>query len=262
MFNDENIKNIQLIYEFNNNSPLFARVAEAELKKENFNDAELILKKGIEKFPNYATPYFICALSLAQQKKFQEAEIFLLQGHSLFGDELTFQYYSGIINKLQTELNETEQNRNVEMFSETDADEKPDIIEEVEANPTQTPEIKEVNDETKNKQPIEERLDELAEQLNNAQISLPFDKINEKLSTQEFNSVAEKEDFINLKEDEFDIEEVGVASETLAMILESQQELKSAIKVYKKLIDKEPEKADAYRLKIKELENKLSSQNK
>ncbi len=262
MYNDDNLKNIQLIYEFNNDSPLFARVAEAELKKGNFKEAENILRKGIEKFTDYSTPYFLLTIALANLKNFDEAESLLDKAHLLLGDEKTRDYYLNKINKIKTSLTEEEKIRETQFTEEEEATEAAEITEENEIKTEVTAANKEEQREEVTKPPIEERLDELAEELSSAQISLPFDKINEKLSTQEFQSVAEKENFINLNEEEFDIEEVNLASETLAMILESQGELKGAIKVYKKLIEKEPEKTEAYNLKIKELEDKISSSDR
>ncbi len=260
MYSEEKLKNIRLIYEFNNDSPLFARVAESELKAGNYARAEEILKQGLEKFPNYSTPYFLCALVLAYQGEFEQAEKYLNQGYALLGDEMTFLFYQEKIAEIKTSFPATGRLRDTQPLSE-EMRETIENIEEKSGDETVTFENKSREGKELNETPLEDRLDELAEKLSEAQISLPFEKINERLSTKEFNSVAENEDFINLKEDEFDLDEVNMASETLAMILESQGEIKGAVKVYQKLIEKEPEKAEAYNLKIKELEEKISSKD-
>ena len=57
-----------LIYEFNPESPLFARVAFEELEKKSPEKAIEIIENNLDKINNYPTPYFIIGLAKAYLK--------------------------------------------------------------------------------------------------------------------------------------------------------------------------------------------------
>jgi len=50
---DLNSDNISLIYEFNQDSPLFARVAAGEIAEKNYDQAKEILEDGIKNLPPF-----------------------------------------------------------------------------------------------------------------------------------------------------------------------------------------------------------------
>ncbi len=91
---------IKLIYEFNNESPLFARVAAAEMERANILDAINILESGLKVHPNYPTPHFILALANAYAGKEEEAKNSALQGSELLGSSETLDYYLAKIDKI------------------------------------------------------------------------------------------------------------------------------------------------------------------
>ena len=87
------IDKIKLIYAFNNNSPLFARSAEDELRKGNVDDAVTILENGLEKYPKYASAYLVYAEALTMQKKFDQVLDVMEELKLLLDDENTIAHY-------------------------------------------------------------------------------------------------------------------------------------------------------------------------
>jgi tetratricopeptide (TPR) repeat protein len=74
---------IKLIYEFNNGSPLFARVAAFEIEKGNFLEAIKILENGIDHYPYYPTPFFLISLAYAYAGREEEARSSAAQASEL-----------------------------------------------------------------------------------------------------------------------------------------------------------------------------------
>ena len=95
----------KLIYEFNNDSSLFARLANSELDNKNYTTAIEILEKGMIKFPSYPTAYFIDSLALAYQGKIIESHECLEKVKKVFHHEETIQYYKERIQKIHDDQN-------------------------------------------------------------------------------------------------------------------------------------------------------------
>jgi predicted Zn-dependent protease len=96
---------IKLIYEFNNHSPLFARVAALEIEKGYFLDAIKILESGIDRFPYYPTPYFLLAIANAYAGKEEEARSFAAQASELLDVTDVLNFYNNKISKIISERN-------------------------------------------------------------------------------------------------------------------------------------------------------------
>lgn len=141
------IDKIKLIYEFNDNSPLFARVAASEIERGNINDAVSILERGIILHPSYPTAYFILALANAYAGKEEEAKNSAAMGSELLGSPESFNLYEKKISDIISERNSLNEAKRP-AFS---AEKKNDIIE----------------DEFEN---LEDKLDLLAERLSKAKI--------------------------------------------------------------------------------------------
>lgn len=138
---------IKLIYEYNNNSPLFARVAAMEIDSGNFLDAVKILEKGIDLYPSYSTSYFILALANAYCGNEDNARSLAAHGAELLGFSDTLNYYQKKIDEITAERNSlTEAKRPVFTIDE----EKEESEDEAEQ--------------------LEDKLDILAEQLSKAKI--------------------------------------------------------------------------------------------
>ncbi len=69
---NKDLAKIKLIYEFNNNSPLFARVAESLLEDGQYDEAIDILEDGLKKYPNYMAAKIVLILALAKKGEYEE----------------------------------------------------------------------------------------------------------------------------------------------------------------------------------------------
>lgn len=96
---------IKLIYEFNNSSPLFARVAAEISVQGNILEAISILEKGISSYPDYASAYFILALSKAYSGNQKEAIAAARKGAGIIGSNEVLDHYLTKIEKIIQERN-------------------------------------------------------------------------------------------------------------------------------------------------------------
>lgn len=148
MKKDKSAEKVKLIYEFNKSSPLFARVAAAEIQNGNYLEAVRILDEGIDNYPNYASAFLILSLAKAYEGKEEEAKIVAKIGADLINDGKTYTAYESKIKKIIEERNS---------ISETL---RPSFLEEK-------------NDELllpQEEVELEEKLDVLAKQLSKAKI--------------------------------------------------------------------------------------------
>jgi len=138
---------IKLIFEFNNSSPLFARVAASEMESANILDAIKILETGLERHSHYPTPYLLLALANAYAGKEEEARSNAIIGSELLGSPDTLEFYLKKISDIIAERN-----------SLSDA-KRPAFLTEKKGE--------KVEDEFEN---LEDKLDILAERLSKAKI--------------------------------------------------------------------------------------------
>ncbi len=114
-------KEYRAIFELNNKSSLFARVAFDAMHDGDYEKAILILQKGIELFDNYPTAYFLLGQVLQRVYREEEADEFFKKGTSLMYNPSALDYCS---NPLQ-ELDDSK-----EMMKETeDLEELADILQ-------------------------------------------------------------------------------------------------------------------------------------
>ena len=102
---DLTVDKIKLIYEYNESSPLFARVAAYEIKDGNIIDAIKILETGIRIHPSYPTAYLVLALANAYAGKEDEAKSSAVIGSEILGSPETFNYYEKKISEIISERN-------------------------------------------------------------------------------------------------------------------------------------------------------------
>lgn len=93
-------KKAALIYEFNKNSPLFARIAYGKYLNGDLADAESILRKGLAAHPDYSSAYLILALTLAAQNKVGDAFDNLDRVGKLIDNPETLAYYKDKVRDL------------------------------------------------------------------------------------------------------------------------------------------------------------------
>lgn len=148
MKNDLSAERIKLVYEFNHNSPLFARVAANEIEKGNYLEAIKILDEGIDLYPNYASAFLVLSIAKAYEGKEEEAKIVAKIGSDLIGDDKTLTAYEKKIASIIEERNSISQTL------------RPSFVEEK----------KEEVLVTEQDLALEDKLDVLAKQLSKAKI--------------------------------------------------------------------------------------------
>ncbi|MBI9072763.1 MAG: tetratricopeptide repeat protein [Melioribacteraceae bacterium] len=217
-----------LIYEFNTNSPLFAKVAETELEKKHIDKALNILEKGLEIYPDYSTAYIIYSQALAAVGDFDKAEEILRKGCDLIDSKSTYKYYVGKLYSIKERHSLLSESKRASFI--------PNNIDDIEVEPDEQKPLS-----------FEDNLDDLASKLNSAKIS----------------SNGLSEEYISGDDTYNDLEdEEEIVSETVAGIYVAQGNLNKAISVYKKLMEQNPEKSDILTRQISDLEAKLDSQFK
>lgn len=95
----------KLVYEFNNNSCLFARLAALEIEDKDYTSAIEILEKGIKKFPSYPTAQFIYSIALAYQGKVSEAISSVEKTKDYFTCQDTIDFYLRKIEQINKDQN-------------------------------------------------------------------------------------------------------------------------------------------------------------
>ena len=102
---DLSAERIKLIFEFNQSSPLFVRVAATEIENGNYLEAIRILDDGIDLYPNYPSAFLILAIAKAYEGKEEEAKIVAKVGSDLIGDGKTLSAYEKKIAAIIEERN-------------------------------------------------------------------------------------------------------------------------------------------------------------
>lgn len=219
---------VSLIYEYNNKSPLFARVADNEIEKNNIDSAIKILTEGLTNHPDFSVAYFLLGKAHTIKGNYGQALKCIKKGSELIHSPKTFDYYLREIDAIKKQR----QLFNVSRWAEASNE------NQIQQTQTQQTSVKQV----KTSESIEETLNKLT-----AEIEGTSQVIKEAKQKIEDNRVKEysNNDFI--------------VSETLAKIYITQGEFKEAISVYKRLKQKNPEKESYFDSKIAELKAKLSA---
>ena len=74
---------VSLIYEYDNKSPLFARVADIELERNNIDEAIQILTDGITHHPDFSVAYFLLGKAHTLKGNYGQALKFVKKGSEL-----------------------------------------------------------------------------------------------------------------------------------------------------------------------------------
>ncbi len=249
---DLNSDNISLIYEFNQDSPLFARVAAGEIAEKNYDQAKEILEDGIKKYPNYPTAYFIYAEVLARLSDYVNAVDAVEKGGSILDVEETKEYYLTRVEEIKNKNSMIEESKRVSFYEDGMTSGGKTSAKDPENSGSLG------GGETLPEIPLEDRLEELASQLDKVKIQ-PAESAEDELSTGDDAEGLNENDFISVGEDDSTFDDAELVSETMAMILEGQGKLLEAKNIYEKLKTKEPDKSGIFDLKINEIEQKLSN---
>lgn len=218
---DEKIKvRAKLIYERDNNSPLFLRTADLYLKNNNPYDAISILEKGLIEFPDHPLAYILLGKAHYSLGSIEQSESFFRKASDILNSHRTFEYYKHEFKLPNKQTLPFDSSRGNIFINSSD-----DYVNDEEVE----------DDQPKS---VEENLKQIAEKLMNTRINQNNDISLNKYSQQEFKAYNNK-----------------LASETLANIYLSQGNKNEAIKVYELLIHRSPERKEYYLEKIRELKS-------
>lgn len=222
---------VSLIYEFDKNSPLFARAASKEIDAGNYDNAVNILKRGLKVFPGHPVAFILLGRAFSLLGDYDQAIKYYKEGSEFINSPDTLEYYNNeLVNlKKQKSLYAATRRR---VFLNKGL--------EFRQNQERDGAVKEINGIEEETRAIEDRLEQLAEKISTA-------KIRRKLGIE-----GETSDTL------YELSEKNkIISETLAGIYLSQGEFHEAIKVYEKLIKSKPEKEDYFTEKIKEIHSRF-----
>ena len=226
---------VSLIYEYDKHSPLFVRMANTEIECNNVDKAIEILNNGIKSFPQYAAAYLLLGKAYMLMGNYGQALKNIKLGSDLIHSSKTYNYYLKELENLKKQRSLFEgSTRNIfmldsELFVSTH---EPNLFEGERAKHENENDI----------QPVDDRLDQIAHEISHAKIP-----------------ETSQPDLINEDPVEGFASSNLIVSETLAKIYIAQGELREAINVFRKLINKNPDKKEYYLTQISKLEADLES---
>jgi tetratricopeptide (TPR) repeat protein len=84
---------VNLIYEYNKQSPLFVRVANGEIEKNNVDKGVEILREGLSVYPDYPVAHILLGKALMLLGKYKESLDSFRKGSELVNSHKVFEYY-------------------------------------------------------------------------------------------------------------------------------------------------------------------------
>ena len=220
--NDKLIGRIKLLYERDNNSPLFLKTADAYITQNEIDKARNILEEGLKVFPEHPLAFILLGKINSLKGNTDEADTLIKQASELLNSSQTYTHY-------KKEFNLPNKNDSPFSFSRGNF-----FIEDVDDEANLSNESKKGNKEST----IDERLGDLVQQVMNARIER-----NNNFTVSETNNKT------------FIPDKSKLASETLANIYLEQGEKNEAIKMFELLIERDPERKEYFLGKISEIKS-------
>lgn len=84
---------VSLIYEYNKQTPLFVRMANIHLEKNNPQEALIILNAGLIHYPDHPVAIFLIAKAHTALGNYSQAIKFLKKGSELIHSPKTYEFY-------------------------------------------------------------------------------------------------------------------------------------------------------------------------
>jgi len=229
-------KKVSLIYEYNRNSPLFVKMADSQIEENNVDEAVEILIAGLKTYPEHPVAHLLLGKAFAKMGSYGEALESFKKGSDIIQSDETYSYYVNELEKVKKQRSLFEASRGNSFFNSSENIQKA----------TNAPDLFNAKSETKQEKElaitIDERLEELADQISKVKITV---------STGSTTTHTDFKDILS--------QDSMIVSETLAKIYVAQNEYDEAIKVYEKLIIKEPSRYEHFTEKIKEIRSRLIS---
>jgi len=210
----------KLIYERDNNSPLFLKVADFYLRNNDLHTAVSILENGLKIYPNHPLAFILMANAQHLLGNNVLSETYLQKASELLNSNRTFEHYKLEFKLPDKRISPFDTSRGNIFFNSSD-----DYLLDEEVSDDQ---LKSVDD----------NLPQIAEKL----INTKFDQ-SSNISPSETN------------QHEYNPDKSKLATETFANIYISQGQKSEAIKIYELLIHRNPEKKEYYSEKIRQLKS-------
>ena len=220
---DENFTaRAKLIYEKDNNSPLFLRIADSYLRSNKPEIAISILEDGLKNFPDHPLAFILMGKANILLNEIEIAEFFFKKSSELLNTNRTYSYYKKEYNLPDKQLSPFDSSRG-SVFIKSEKEDLM-IIEEL------------ISDKP---QPVEDRLSQIANEL-----------MNRKLERTDNIS------FEDSDQNQYTPDKSKLATETLANIYLSQGQNSEAIRIYELLSNRNPEKKVYYLDKIRDIQSR------
>jgi len=209
----------KLIYERDNNSPLFLRIADSCLQRNNPENAISILEAGLKNFPDHPLAFILLGKANIMINEIEMAEFFFKKSSELLNISRTYTYYKKEFNLPDKQHSPFDTSRG-SVFINSSED---DTLKIDELIPDKS-------------QPVEDRLAQIANELMNKRL--------------------EQTDNFPLRESDpkqYSPDKSKLATETMANIYLSQGQKNEAIKIYELLANRNPGKKEYYLEKIRDI---------
>lgn len=212
----------RLIYERDNDSPLFLRIADSYLQSSNPENAVPILEAGLRIFPDHPLAFILMGKANVMMNEIEMAEYFFKKSSEILNANRTYTYYKKEYNLQDKHLSPFDSSRGNVFINSSEE------------------EMLKIEDVLPDKeQPVEERLEQIAHELMNKRL--------------------EQTDNFPLREadpKQYSPDKSKLASETLANIYLSQGQKNEAIKIYELLANRNSGKKEYYLEKIRNIKSK------
>jgi len=220
---DENLTaRAKLIYEKDNNSPLFLRTADSYLRSNNPEITISILEDGLKNFPDHPLAFILMGKANVLLNEIEIAEFFFKKSSELLNTNRTYSYYKKEYNLPDKQLSPFDYSRG-SVFIKSAKEDLLNIEDVISDKP----------------QPVEDRLSQIANEL-----------MNRKLERTDNIS------FEDSDQNQYTPDKSRLASETFANIYLNQGQKNEAIKIYELLVNRNPEKKEYYLEKIRQIQSK------
>ena len=224
---------VELIYEYDSRSPIFTRVANSEIERNNLELAIDILNKGLELYPNHPTAFMVLGKAFLLKGDYENSNECFKTGSELLHSPRSYNYYLKDLETIKKQRTPV-RNLNIQDFVKDMVQNNPDFAGADDDSGFDGSTTMPGEDS-----PIENRLDEIARNLSSIQIERKT-----LLEDEHAGSDEDKDTRI-------------IPSETLAQIYVAQGQYKNAMDVYQHLIKTEPAKKLFYTYKIKAIQDQL-----
>jgi len=209
----------KLIYERDNNSPLFLRIADSYLQSNSPESAISILENGLKNYPEHPLAFILMGKANIMINEKEMAEYFFKKSSELLNSNRTYTHYKKEYNLPDKQHSPFDTSRGSVFIKSS----KDDMIK--------------IDDVIQDKsQPVEDRLAQIANELMNKRL--------------------EQTDKFPLREadqKQYSPDKSKLATETLANIYLSQGQKNEAIKIYELLANRNQGKKEYYLEKIRDL---------